>query len=158
MPTKFMNYEEAKPYLTKAEIDSYETMKTFATPQLLKTFEKELLKSANKRQREEYLLREKSIKLIQLFQELFSVESITDVESKMRELAEGKEEVVEEIVEDNAEDNEYVELDAEEEREETAEEDDDFEAFEDAEENEEEELEDIEEVEDHPMKPRFPWQ
>ena len=115
MATKITNYEEAKQYLTKAEIDSYETMKTFATPQLLKTFEKELVKSANKRQKEENALREKSIKLIQLFQELFNIESVMDVEDKMRELAKdtivSEEEInVNEITENNEEDFEQEEI------------------------------------------------
>lgn len=88
MLKKITSYEEAKPYLIKAEIASYETMQSFATDALLKTFEKELIKSATKRQKEEYNLREKSITLIKLFQNLFNIESVDDVEAKMRELAE----------------------------------------------------------------------
>lgn len=143
MATKITNYEESKQYLTKAEIDSYETMKTFATPQLLKTFEKELVKSANKRQKEENALREKSIKLIQLFQELFNIESVSDVEKKMRELATG-----EETVEEIPEEIENVEDEVEEEISEDTEEEVEEETEEDTEEDKEDNEEDLIEIDD----------
>lgn len=123
MLKKITNYEGAKPFLTKAEIDSYETMKTFATETLLKSFEKELVKSATKRQKEEHNLREKSITLVKLFQNLFDIKSVNEVEAKMRELAEYKdiikenkrEEETEGIeTEDNVEGNteeDFVDLD-----------------------------------------------
>ena len=156
MATKITNYEEAKQYLTKAEIDSYETMKTFATSQLLKTFEKELVKSANKRQKEENALREKSIKLIQLFQELFNIKSVLDVEKKMRELATGEktvEDVQEEI--ENVEDEVEEEISEELSEEETEEEVEEEETEENTEEDNEEDLIEIDDFEN--TNHQFHW-
>lgn len=120
MKKKITTLEQAKKYLNKKEVASFEMLKEFYSETLLKTAEKELIKKAQYVCDQEFIKKEKSIALITLYQKLFKIDDINEVANHMKKLA--SENLSEEILEDEIDEDEKDFVDLDEDFEETNEE------------------------------------